>query len=426
MISVAFDTSAFDPRFKSHAQRGIGRYARHVAEYLKGAHDPEVSMTWFDHDSLLTTGIATRAIDLLPFARQTLRQQVLYPLKLSRGALKGASCIHFPAHMDGPAWCPKPYILTVHDLIPLILEPLYRAHRTNWRFQFARWLENTSIRNALLLMAVSETTAKDITRILGIPRERIIVTPNGVEEDFFELFELRRSLSTEAREELRGRLGIPHGRKIVLYVGGHDERKNIRAVVEISREVIVERNSRGESAPVLVLAGRINSEREREVLHTALRDFAMASDCVNLGYVSESDLRALYAESACFLFPSLYEGFGLPVLEASAAGVPVVSSNRGALAEVLGGTGLLFDPEDPIGGASAVLSVLRDPSLTEQLSRSAHTHAREYSWERTGKLTLEGYRYAAELLTKTAPGRGTRAQSRQVEESLARSASNAG
>lgn len=426
MISVAFDTSAFDPRFKSHAQRGIGRYARHVAEYLTSHQDPEVSVSWFDHDSLLTTGFATRAIDLLPCARQTLRQQLLYPLKLSRGALKSASCIHFPAHMDGPAWCPKPYILTVHDLIPLILEPLYRAHRPNWRFEFARWLENTSIRNALLLLAVSETTANDVTRILGIPRERIVVTPNGVEDNFFDLFDLRRNLSCEARDELRGRLRIPRDRKIILYVGGHDERKNIRAVVEISREVIIEKTSRGETPPVLVLAGKINSEREKEVLHTALRDFAMASDTIDLGYVSESDLRSLYAESSCFLFPSLYEGFGLPVLEASAAGVPVVSSDRGALPEVLGDTGLLFNPEDSIGGATAVLSILNDPVLSERLSCAGHAHAREYSWERTGKLTLEAYRYAGALLTQASRGGRISHPSPQVENSLAQRAGNAG
>lgn len=398
MTSIAFDVSALDPGFKSHAMRGIGRYARHVADYLKRNVDPEVGIQWFDHESLIRAGWATKVIDLLPCARTTLRQQLLYPLKLNSGDLRRASLVHFPAHMDGPAWSPKPYILTVHDLIPLILESQYRAHRPTWRYEFARWLENTSIRNATLLLAVSETTANDVVRLLNIPRERIVVTPNGVEDSFFQLYRLRRELSEEARAELRGRLGIPHGRKILFYVGGHDERKNIRMVVEIAREAINECHERGDSPPILVLAGKVQAGREREVLNTALRDFAMASDTIDLGFVSEADLQALYAESAVFLFPSLYEGFGLPVLEASAAGVPVVSSNAGALPEVLGSTGLLFDPEDSIAGASSVVRILRDPEFAEKLSAEAHERAKIFSWEQTGRLTLEAYRYAARLL----------------------------
>lgn len=398
MTSVAFDISALDPRFKSHAQRGIGRYVHHVAEYLKAHDQPGLEVRWFDHESLIRSGLATKMIDLLPFARTTLRQQLLYPLKLRSGELKGATCIHFPAHMDGPAWCPTPYILTVHDLIPLILEPLYRANRPNWRYEFARWLENTSIRNASLLLAVSETTARDVHRLLGVPMERIVVTPNGVESAFFELFELRRALSEQSRVELRQRLKIPLERPILFYVGGHDERKNIRMVVEIAKEAIADCAERNELSPILVMAGKVHSDREREVLNTALRDFAMAADTVELGFVPDEDLRALYAESSVFLFPSLYEGFGLPVLEASAAGVPVVSSNRGACPEVLGSTGILFDPEDSIAGAAAVLRILRDPSLANRLSEEGYERAKLFTWERTGRLTLEAYEYAARII----------------------------
>jgi glycosyltransferase involved in cell wall biosynthesis len=170
-------------------------------------------------------------------------------------------------------------------------------------------------------------------------------------------------------------------------------------VVEIAREAISERAERGLSEPVLVLAGKVNSERERETLNTALRDFAMAADTVDLGFVSEDDLRALYAESAVFLFPSLYEGFGLPVLEAMAAGVPVVSSDRGALPEVMGRVGILFDPEDAIAGCRGVLDILSSSDFAERLSCDGHARAAEFTWERTGKLTLEAYRYANELLS---------------------------
>lgn len=398
MIRVGFDTSALDPRFKSHAQRGIGRYVSHLADYMSKSAPDDLRVEWFNHRDLLSSGLAAKMIDLVPCGRTTIRQQLLYPLKLQSGALRGADFVHFLAHMDGPAWSPKPYILTVHDLIPLVLEDLYRAHRPTWRYEFARWLENTSIRNATLLLSVSETTARDVVRLLGVPRERIVVTPNGVEQSFFELFEVRQQLSSDARSELRDRLGIPRERPIIFYVGGHDERKNISKLVEVCREVISERAERGQSQPVLVLAGKVHSERERDTLETALRDFAMAADTVNLGFVPDEDLKALYAESSVFLFPSLYEGFGLPVLEAMAAGVPVVSSNRGALPEVMGDAGLVFDPEDAIGGCQAVLRVLADGELSRRLSDEGYQRAKQFSWERTGRLTVEAYKYAAMFL----------------------------
>jgi glycosyltransferase involved in cell wall biosynthesis len=249
-----------------------------------------------------------------------------------------------------------------------------------------------------MLLTVSETTAKDVERLLGIPRERIAVTPNGVEQSFFELYKLRGELSSTARIELRTRLGIPLNRPILFYVGGHDERKNIPMVIEIAREVIQECADKNKLQPVLVLAGKVNSQRERDVLNTALRNFAMAADTVDLGFVSEADLKSLYAESAVFLFPSLYEGFGLPVLEAMAAGVPVVSSNRGALPEVMGAVGILFNPEDPIAGCKGVLDILDNREYALSLSERGHIRAAEFTWERTGKLTVEAYQQAAALL----------------------------
>jgi glycosyltransferase involved in cell wall biosynthesis len=163
-------------------------------------------------------------------------------------------------------------------------------------------------------------------------------------------------------------------------------------IIEIAHEVIGESIVRRTTKPVLVLAGKIGSEREQGVLDAALRDLAMAADTINCGFVSDEDLRALYAEAAVFLFPSLYEGFGLPVLEAMAAGVPVVSSDRGALPEVIGREGLIIDPEDSIAGCRAVLKILGDPNLARDLSLSGNRRAREFTWERTGRLTVEAYR----------------------------------
>lgn len=400
MIRVGFDVSALDPAFKAHAQRGIGRYVSELTRSLAAPHDPSVVVEWFDHASLIHKGAAARIVNSLPAGRTTVRQQLLYPLKLNAGEMKRFSFVHFPAHMDAPAWSSKPFVLTVLDLIPLILKDLYKANRPSWRFSFARWLEIRAIQQAAFLIAISETTANDINRLLGVPRDRIMVTPLGVDQSFFSIADARRAVTEEDSMALRIRLGIPVGRPIILYVGGHDERKNIRTLIEIGSEVVREVERSGGDVPVLVLAGRVNSAKEEERLNVALWDFSMASDTVTLGYVPDDDLRALYAESSLFLFPSLYEGFGLPVLEAMAAGLPVVCSNVSSMPEVLGDAGLTFAPTDVRAGAKAVLELLRNKEQAAQLSEIGVARARTFTWERTGRLTIDAYRAAGEILSR--------------------------
>ena len=140
MIRVGLDISALDPAFKCHAQRGIGRYVSELTRTIGEPGGGDLSVGYFDHTELLHAGLAARLVNMLPAGRTTVRQQMLYPLKLNAGSLKQYSFVHFPAHMDAPAWSPKPFVLTVLDLIPLILKDLYRANRPGWRFAFARWL----------------------------------------------------------------------------------------------------------------------------------------------------------------------------------------------------------------------------------------------------------------------------------------------
>jgi glycosyltransferase involved in cell wall biosynthesis len=127
----------------------------------------------------------------------------------------------------------------------------------------------------------------------------------------------------------------------------------------------------------------------------------MVRDTVILGYVADNDLQELYAQSAVFLFPTLYEGFGLPALEAMAAGLPVVGSHTSSIPEVVGDAGVLFDPLSIEAGAKAVLSVLDDDAAQRSLSVAGVERARRFTWEHTGKATVEGYKRAHALLAKS-------------------------
>ncbi len=396
MTRVAFDCSALDPSFKSHAHRGIGRYVSRLKEAFDRRSSSRVDISYFDHASLGRAALPDRLIAKLPAGRTPLRQHILYPSRLGVGVAGAADLIHYPAHMDAPAWSSKPYVLTVLDLIPHLFSEMYRTNKPTWRFRAARALETRAIRNATLLIAISEATANDITRLLGIPRERIVVTPLGVDAT-----QLGVSVTRGGRDgALRERLGIPLHRPIILYVGGHDERKNIDGVVGIARRVIDQVGSDSALRPVLVLAGRVTCERERARLANALRRYSMERDTVNLGFVQDEDLSSLYAESAVFLFPTLYEGFGLPALEAMAVGLPVVCSNTSSLPEVVGDAGVLFEPLDLEAGAQGVLSILKDENFAQDLSERGVQRAAQFTWERTAALTEGAYLRAQELLAE--------------------------
>jgi glycosyltransferase involved in cell wall biosynthesis len=288
--------------------------------------------------------------------------------------------------MDAPSWTNRPYILTVLDLIPLVLEDLYRADNPGFRFKFARFLELRAIKGASLILAISEHTARDVVRVLGIPRERIRVTPLGVDGRFFG------SSTPEVQLEVRRALGLPVEAELLLYVGGIDPRKNIGALLSTMEGVTRARIDAGRPVPHLVLAGRIQDDRgyARLVADIARRGL---TELVHLvGFVADEQLVPLYQTAQLFLFPSLYEGFGLPPLEAMAAGVPVISSNSSAMPEVLGDCGIGLSPdrtEDWIRESLALLDASAD--RLRHLASEGRRQAGRFTWERTGAATLEAY-----------------------------------
>ena len=387
MFSVGLDTSALDTSFKSHAQRGIGRYVTELKRYFDSCGGGgSTSVGFFNHTSFMSGKIARPLLQLLPAGVNTVRQQVLFPVQLSTGVTKQFDCVHFPAHMDAPAWSFKSCIVTVLDLIPLILKDLYLPERGNFRFHFARWLELRAIRNAKLIIAISENTAEDVHRVLGIPRERIVVTPLGVDGRFHS------AALASSESELRVRYGIPEGRPIILYVGGIDQRKNYRALVETLSKLLREG---GGPKPVLVMAGKIQNDRQFPKLQTLVASNGVEDSVITPGFVPDEDLLQLYAISSVFFFPSLYEGFGLPPLEAMAAGLPVVSSNTSCMPEILGDAAVGIDPLDTEAAAREIYGLLTDPQRSALFRERGRKRAAQFTWQRTGEATVRAYEQLA-------------------------------
>lgn len=268
-----------------------------------------------------------------------------------------------------------PLVVTVHDLAFLHVPASFpRGLRLAMRV-LVPW----SVRRAARVVTVSDYTARDLVRRYGVGPDRLRVIPLGVRP------ELAAPPPDRVRDVL-ARHDLAPG--YVLSLGRLNARKNLRRLVQAYAAA---RAGGGVDVP-LVLAGRADHGAA-----SLLADLRLdgARTVRWLGLVPEADLAALYAGAGCFVYPSLFEGFGLPVLEAMACGCPVISSDRTSLPEVVGKAGVLVDPEDVQALAAAIGRVLHDPALAATLREGGLARSRELTWERTARLTLAAYEEAA-------------------------------
>lgn len=280
--------------------------------------------------------------------------------------------LHGMAFVIPPAWR-KPSVVSIHDLALLKIE----GHAPKRRTAYLRAMIGQSVRRSERVIAISSQTKADIVELFDIDPGKIVVTPLGVPAHL-------KPLGPEAREAFRRANQLT--RPTLLYVGTLEPRKNIPNLLRAFD--IVAANTDAE----LVLGGAEGWLTEE--LHQTLATMK-ARDRVRLtGFIPEADLASWLSAADVFVFPSRYEGFGLPPLEAMACGTPVVSSTSSSLPEVLGDDALLVDPDDVEGIAAAIERLLTDASLAADLRARGIARAATFTWEATARLTLETYREA--------------------------------
>jgi glycosyltransferase involved in cell wall biosynthesis len=295
-------------------------------------------------------------------------QALLAPLAMRAGV----DLVHSLAS-TAPLWGRFRRVVTVHDLI---YARFPEAH-AGIRDKGMRVLVPQAVHRSHRVIADSQSTREDLVQMLGVSAGKIDVVPLG-------LGSVRRAAPIDERET-RARLELGE-RRVLLSLSAKRPHKNLLALIgALARIPAAER-------PVLVLAG-YPTAHEAELRARAASE-GLDADVRFPGWLSAAELESLWTLAQAFVFPSLYEGFGLPVLEAMARGVPVACSDASSLPEVAGDAALLFDPHDEGAIADALRRLLDDATLREQLRARGLARAGEFTWQRTARLTLESYRRA--------------------------------
>lgn len=303
----------------------------------------------------------------------------------------GADVLHIPSYRRIVYHPPCPQIVTVHDCAPFRFPGKYDA----LRMAYGRKVVVPLARRADALMAVSRTTAADIETYFGIPADTVTVTPNGIDHERFSPARAARQLE---------RLPVPKGLKPPwwIYVARleHPAKNHLRLVQAFER--LCERL--GPSAGQLVLAGA--DWHGSDVIRQAVAGSAVRGRIFLTGFVLLEDLPGWYGGARALVFPSLFEGFGIPPLEAMACGTPVLCPGDGALGEVTAGASLVCDPRDPLSIAGAMERLMTEPGLPEELSERGLKHAAAFNWRATAVRTLEVIRSAAKVSDFPRPAKG--------------------
>jgi glycosyltransferase involved in cell wall biosynthesis len=290
------------------------------------------------------------------------REQFRLPFDVRRA---GLDVFHAP-HYVLPVLTPGPSVVTIHDCIHLMF-PQYLNHRL--AHSYARASMWIATHRASRILTVSDTSKRDILKFFPIPAEKISVIYNAIDERF--------AVPPRDEEVDRVRERYQLDGQFVLYAGNVKPHKNVERLIEAFHML---RRAGFDHVKLVIIGDEIS---KHPALRRAVHRHNLHKHVRFLGFVSDETLAVLYRLAAVFVFPSLYEGFGLPPLEAMASGTPVVTSNVSSLPEVVGDAAVLVDPYDAQSIADGLVRTLSDPELRTTLRRRGLERAKTYSWERS-------------------------------------------
>ena len=357
---------------EGYRRAGVSRYIHNLLLHLCEA-DPEGDYVVFVNPRSALPLSYRQKRSRLPTQKPAVRilwEQLLQPPQL---LAEGIALLHSPLNVQ-PLFLPCKGVVTVMDLsfvvYPGSLKPLQRVYQR----VFAR----LSARRAARLITISASTARDVTRFFGVPAAKTTVVFPGVDAAY-------RPIRDESiLASFRVRHGLPE--RFILFVGTLEPRKNLVTLLQAYAQF----KRQTKTGHKLVLAG--GKGWLYQPIFAAVEELGLQADVLFPGFVAEDELPLWYNTADVFVYPSLYEGFGLPPLEAMACGRPVVVADTSSLPEVVGDAALRIHPRQPAEWAAALVRVCNDASLQADLAARALERAREFSWTRMARETVQVYR----------------------------------
>lgn len=350
-------------------RRGVGTYAANLILSLAKV-DRKNRYSIFNAPETLRRKVKNARFQWIkiPYSNAAHYEQVLLPRK---ARAKGVDFLHFTDN-SATAIDPIPFVVTLHDTMhtrPLSQVRPKATFRHRLVYGYKKWAIARSVPRAKAVLTVSEFSKGEILKRMGLAASRVFVTPEGVDRRFFKRMRHK-----------------PTGLFKILVHGAADERKNLSNILKAVRRLADQKRKFQ-----VVVVGMDEKELQWTRLLPQEQELELGPYIEWAGAVSAEMLPSVYAEADLFLYPSRLEGFGLPLLEAFASGVPVITSNTTSLPEVAGDAALLVNPEDPSDMAKAVGRMMDKPALRRRYIRKGLARAKRFTWEKTARKTLEVY-----------------------------------
>lgn len=359
-----------------YLKTGIGHYTFEVARCLALASPPDEFELISPHPFVSQPGDASeqglpsnlRALHI----KSNLLERRWWTIGLPRYIKRHSLALFHGTNFEVPLWKRCPTVLTIHDL-SVLLYP--ETHQKRFVYRTRLMLPLMS-RTATMIVTPSESVRREVCHHLRVAPEKVVAVPEAARRIF-------RRMPPAQTATVRERFGVED--EFLLYVGTIEPRKNLRTLARAFVEILRTTPLR----PQLVIAGK------KGWLSDDLYAYIKASDAAArilfTGYVTDDELCALYSSCRAFVYPSLYEGFGLPPLEAMACGAPVIASDIGSIREAVGEAARLIDPQDVNGLTRSIVRLLEDDGERRHLSSAGLKHAAGFSWERTARSIREVY-----------------------------------
>ena len=361
---------------------GVGTYIRNVVRFLGRLDEINDYFLIGGRDRVREIGRLPDNFHIVPFHASETSYRGYFGF---RKVLKHYRCdlVHIPHLLWTPLYLPCPYVLTVHD----VLDFMYRNHGSGFRRTLHRAMTAHVLSHAAKILAVSNFTKQDLQRLFHVPESRVEVVYNAIDERF------RQGHATQADRDFiseRYQTNYP----FILYAGRISPHKNVIRIIEAFSALKTELEKEGKypDLKLIIIGDEVSRHPD---LRRAVIKSGVQNDVRFLGFVPIEVLRIFYDVAKVFVFPSLYEGFGLPPLEAMSHGTPVVTSNISSLPEVVGAGAVLVNPENVFDIMRAIHRVLVDQPMREKLKERGYEQVARFSWEDSVRRILRAYRQVA-------------------------------